>query len=419
MSQTGPKKILVVVESMNVDDSSGAKGRVALIKNLQKAGYELLVYHYTKQDIYLDGIKCVAISENRKSLMFFLSRIERQLRHKLNLNIHKSLEHVFGFSFTLFNDRNSILDSLKAIQNFEPDLVLTLSQGGRFRPHHALLKLPEWHHKWMAYIHDPYPMHSYPRPYDWVEPGHDKKREFFLKVAQKAEYAAYPSKLLAEWMESYFPPLKGKSVILPHQISELNNDNIDLPAYFSIKHFTVLHAGALMSARNPLPLVSAYQKFLKEFPEAKETSRLIFVGAKSRYSEEFSKLAMEFPQIVFTDKYVPFPVVNALQQAASVNVILEAKGSVSPFLPGKFPHCIQAGKPILHLGPYYSECRRLLGEDYPWWSEIDDVERIVNHLKKLYKKWLENKGYMEEDFSDLHYYLSEVHLKKVIDKIET
>ena len=39
------KRILVVVESIDVDDSSGSKANVALIKNLAKAGFELQVYH--------------------------------------------------------------------------------------------------------------------------------------------------------------------------------------------------------------------------------------------------------------------------------------------------------------------------------------------------------------------------------------
>lgn len=417
LNLSGSKKILIVVESINVDESSGAKGRVALINNLHKAGYELLVYHYTKKNIHLEGIKCISIPENRKSLLFFLSRLERQLRNKLNVDIHKQLEKTFGFSFTHYNDRNSIIHSLQAIENFEPSLVLTLSQGGRFRPHHALLKIPKWHYKWMAYIHDPYPMHSYPRPYDWVEPGYDKKRQFFMKVAEKAKYAAYPSKLLAEWMESYFPALKGKSVVIPHQISSLKNRNLNLPSYFSKDHFSIIHAGALMNARNPMFLVTAFRQFLKEFPEAKENSRLIFIGAESKYSKEFLHLAKDLPQLISSDKYLPFPVVSELQQAASVNVILEAKGPISPFLPGKFPHCIEAGKPILLLGPYYSESRRLLGEDYPWWSEIDDEDRIFTHLVGLYQDW-QNGARPERDYDQLRYYLSEKKLKEILEKLE-
>src|SRR5690606_1981700 len=133
----GINKILVVVESIDVNDSSGSKANVALIENLDKAGYETMVYHYTRKEIYLDGIICKAIKENRRSFQFFLSRLERLLRQKLKIDLHKLLEGKYGFSFTLFNDRNSIVDALRKINNFEPDLVLTLSRGGSFRPHHA------------------------------------------------------------------------------------------------------------------------------------------------------------------------------------------------------------------------------------------------------------------------------------------
>ncbi|WP_110688288.1 glycosyltransferase family protein [Salegentibacter sediminis] len=411
------KRILVVVESIDVDDSSGSKANVALIKNLYKAGFELQVYHYTRKDIQLGDIPCHSIKENRRSLLFFLSRSERYLRYWFNLNLYKPIEQVFGFSFTLFNDRNSIVAALNKINDFEPDLVLTLSKGTSFRPHHSLLKIPKWHSKWMAYIHDPYPFASYPRPYDYVEPGHQKKREFFLNVSEKARFAAYPSKLLAEWMESYFPPLKGKSVIIPHQIDEEEVDSPELPEYFKKDAFTIVHAGALMNARNPRGLIKAFREFLKEVPEAAENSQLLFIGKKSKYTPEFEELKREVSQFYSSDDYLPFTQVQAIQKNAAVNVILEAKGPISPFLPGKFPHCIQAGKPILLLGPYYSESRRLLGDDYPWWSEIDDEEKITQQISELYFKWLDNQIFMEYDYSFLRERLSALSLNQLYELI--
>ena len=411
------KKILVVAESIDLEDSSGTKGRVALIKNLHKSGFEVIVYHYTRKEIQLDGIPCHSIKENRKTILFFLSRTERYLRYWFNLKLYKLIEQVLGFSFTLFNDRNSILAALNKIKGFEPDLVLSLSKGTSFRPHHALLKIPKWHSKWMAYIHDPYPFASYPRPYDYVEPGHQKKREFFLNVSEKACFAAYPSELLARWMESYFPPLKGKSVIIPHQIDEEEIDSPELPEYFKKNTFTIVHAGALMNARNPMGLIKAFRKFLKEVPEAAEHSQLLFIGKKSKYTPEFEELKKEIPQFYSSDGYLPFTQVQAIQKNAAVNVILEAKGPISPFLPGKFPHCIQTGKPILLLGPYYSESRRLLGADYPWWSEIDNEEKITQQIGEIYFKWLNNQMFMGCDYSFLREYLSASSLNQLNELI--
>ena len=61
------KKILVVVESIDVDDSSGSKTNVALINNLKQAGYEMLVYHYNLREILLTGIPCIAIKEKKEN----------------------------------------------------------------------------------------------------------------------------------------------------------------------------------------------------------------------------------------------------------------------------------------------------------------------------------------------------------------
>jgi|25BtaG_2_1085352.scaffolds.fasta_scaffold09804_2 glycosyltransferase involved in cell wall biosynthesis len=411
------KSILIVAESINVEDSSGSKANVALIKNLQKAGFSLKVYHYTRSEIQMSGVDCVAITENRKSLLFFLSRLLNLGRKYLSFDLNRVFEKYSGFSLAHLNDRNSIVRGLRNIEDFKPDLVLTLSKGASFRPHHALLLIPEFHSKWIAYIHDPYPMHSYPRPYDWVEPGHQQKRKFFLKISSKAKYASYPSKYLAEWMESYYPPLKGKRIIVPHQIAEEKMDATELPKFFQKDAFTIVHAGALMSARNPMGLIKAFKRFVKEVPEAAANSQLLFLGPESSYTEAFRKIKKEIPQFYSSDGNLPFEQVQTLQNSAAVNVILEAKGPISPFLPGKFPHCIQAKKPILLLGPYYSESKRLLGDEYPWWSEIDDEERIKLYISKLYECWLQKKSPLSEGYGGLHNYLSVMYLKRVIINI--
>jgi hypothetical protein len=408
------KKILVVAESIDVEDSSGTKGRVALIKNLHKAGFELIVYHYSHKEIQLSGIPCVAIKENRRSLLFLLSRLERQIRYKTGCKLNKYVEQFFGFSFTLLNDRNSILAGLKKIRYIKPDLVLTLSKGGSFRPHHALLKIPAWHSKWMAYIHDPYPFACYPRPYDWVEPGHSEKRNFMMAVAKKANYIAYPSKLLAEWMESYYKSLKGKAVIIPHQIQEFGEEQQEnMPEFFDPDKFNILHAGSLLWGRNPMGLINGFLKFLNNHPEAKADARLIMISGKNYYSKELGKLSEKYPEIFFSKVALSFKKTLMLQGKTAVNVILEAKAPVSPFLPGKFPHCVISGKPILLLGPPFSESRRLLGEGYRYHAEIDEIHKIADIIGNLYGNWKKNPD-VQMNWGDLRNYLSASNLANTL-----
>ncbi len=409
------KKILIIAESINVEDSSGSKANVALIHNLQQSGFRLLVLHYTRRDIHLQNIGCVSIKENKSSLNYFLSRLQRKTQHWFNVNLAKHLEPKFGFSFTFFNDVQSIKNALDECKDFDPDLVLTLSKGASFRPHYAVLNYPYFHNKWMAYIHDPYPFYYYPEPYNWSEPGYNKKIDFFNELAENCQWAAFPSLLLKDWMTEKFPGFQEKSVILPHQLTE-NKISEELPDFFTSKKFTVMHAGNLMKQRPPFHLINAFKHFLTSVPEAQDNSYLLLIGNASYHKEELEKLKTSSNAISIRD-YLEYEKTQALQRNVSVNVILESKAAISPFLPGKFPHCIAAERPILLLGPERSESRRLLGEDYTYWSEADNETKITQLLEDLYKSWLESGKDLKMKREDLKYYLSADHLKSAIEKI--
>lgn len=412
------KKILVVAESIDVEDSSGSKANVALISNLKKANFQVLVYHYTRKKIKIEGIQSVSMREKRRSGLFFLSRLERYFRYLFRVQFNKPLEQLFGFSFTLFNDRDSIVAALKKETEFIPDLVLTLSKGGSFRPHHALLKMPELHRIWMAYIHDPYPMHLYPRPFAWVEPGYSKKWEFMKDVSEKAGFSAFPSKLLMEWMGSYFPGFAEKGVVIPHQFDRDSKISDAFPDFFQVNQFNLLHAGTLLGPRNPQYLIEAYQNFLQENPEALKDSKLIFIGNTREHSQRLEKYQRLLPKINFVvQSSLDSETVLGMQEQAAVNIILEAKSEISPFLPGKFPHCVRANKPILLLGPAISETRRLLGKDYPYWAEIDDIGKINKIISSLYFSW-KNSAALELNRPDLEEYLSHGQLKEVLENLE-
>jgi hypothetical protein len=413
-------KILVVAESINVDDSSGSKANVALIQNLYKAGFNVLVYHYTRKEIQLEGIPCVPIKEKRWTGLFFLSRVERYIRKIFKVQLNKPLEKIFGFSFTLFNDRNSITHALQGIHDFVPDLVITLSKGGSFRPHHALLKTPKWHKIWLAYIHDPYPAHLYPRPFAWVESGYSKKWKFVKDVSEKAAYSAFPSKLLLEWMGSYFQNFIKTGVVIPHQLDIVETLGVSIPDYFDPNKFNLLHAGTLLGPRNPIPLVLGFEQFLLKYPETKHESQLLLIGNNELYIlqlQEFLKRISSSNFIV--EPYSEYEKVLKMQLKSSVNIILEAKSEISPFLPGKFPHCVLANNPILLLGPKLSESKRLLGDDYKFWAEADDIDRISILIRELYLNWKNKEESFNLNRPDLVEYLSPKHLKHVINTLKS
>jgi hypothetical protein len=84
------------------------------------------------------------------------------------------------------------------------DLIITLSKAASFRTHEAVLRLPELHAKWLAYVLDPYPFHLYPSPYNWTEAGHQQKEPFFKEVSEKAAFSSFPSLFVASGNEVSF-----------------------------------------------------------------------------------------------------------------------------------------------------------------------------------------------------------------------
>lgn len=410
-------KILVIVDSINIEDSSGSKANVALINNLVEAGFEVLVYHYSLSNIQLQRASCYAIPEIKYSSLYFLSRIQRILARNFEINPAPFLERLFGFSFTFFNDTNSILKALKRLK-FKPDLVVTLSKGGSFRPHYAILKLPKFHNIWMAYVHDPYPFHFYPQPYQWVEPSYKFKEAFFKEVAEKAKHSAFPSQLLLEWMGGYFPGFMKTGVVIPHQNAKYKIQNSGFPSYFDSSKFNLLHAGNLLNTRSPKGLIEGLKLFFERWPEAKKEMRLILIGSCSGYSDMLSDYQKDIPELFVHDGIVPFDVVYNIQQNATVNIIIEAKSEISPFLPAKFPHCVAANKMILSLAPYLSEVKRLMGVDYEYWSEADDINEISKLIEQLYTLWKENPDNLLLNRIDLQEYLSVDYLKQTITNLK-
>jgi len=407
-------KILIISESVNVEDSSASKGRVALIYNLKKAGFKLKVLHYSHKEIQLNGIDCELIKENKTSILYLLSRLVRLFQRTTKIYINTKIEKAFGFSFTHTNDTNTIAKSIKNNQYFNPDLIFTLSKGGSFRPHRAMLKLPELHSKWMAYIHDPYPFHFYPRPYIKVEESYEAKEKLMEEIIHNAKFLSFPSLMLKEWMQSYFPEVEHKSSIIPHQV-KVENKLPQTPDFFQKDQFSLLHAGNLLAERNPKYLIHAFLNFLENNPTSKQDAKLYFVGNYFKH-KEFLQQYINHPNIVI-HSYIEYALIQSLEKEAAVNIILEAVSEISPFLPGKFPNCVKVDKPILLIGPYYSEVKRLLGNNYPFWAEANNVEKIEEKITQLFHAWKQNPAGLKLNRSDLANYCNDSALKQVINNL--
>jgi hypothetical protein len=166
--------------------------------------------------------------------------------------------------------------------------------------------------------------------------------------------------------------------VIPHQNAEYEIKNNQFPLYFDNSKFNIVHAGNLMVQRSPEGLIEGFKLFLNRNPEALKESRLFLLGNAMNHVQMLEECKKSCPEIYVYNGNIAFDEVFLLQKNASVNVILEAKSEISPFLPAKFPHCVAANKAILSLAPFYSESQRLLGNDYRYWSEQDDIKKIAS-----------------------------------------
>jgi hypothetical protein len=215
-------------------------------------------------------------------------------------------------------------------------------------------------------------------------------------------------------MGQYFPKFLKTGIVLPHQdISEAKNE-AQIPSYFDSAKFSLLHAGNMLGYRNPFHLVKAYSIFLEREPAAKADAQLIFLGPAEYHEPAFTQACNAVSSIYKSEGYVAFNEVYYLQQQTSVNVIIEAEAALSPFLPGKFPHCIKANKPILLLSPAKSECNRLLGEAYPYSALPSDISTIAEMLSTLYHRWKENNNSLRLDREDLNTYFTSQYIRQVL-----
>jgi hypothetical protein len=164
-------------------------------------------------------------------------------------------------------------------------------------------------------------------------------------------------------------------------------------------------------------LIEGLKLFFERCPTAKKEVRLLLIGSCSGYTKMVSDYQKDIPELFVHDGIIPFDVVYNIQKNATVNIIIEAKSEISPFLPAKFPHCVEANKTILSLAPYLSEVKRLLGVDYEYWSEADDVNKIAKLIEQLYNRWKQNPDNLLLNRIDLQDYLSVDYLKQTINNL--
>lgn len=282
---------------------------------------------------------------------------------------------IIGNDFTHYNRIINIRKFLnKNINNF--DTLILLSGGLGFTPHQSIINNRKFFKKNIISIyHDPFPISAYPEPYN----KSNKYKEFFkIKNLQKSltlsNTVVFPSQRLYEWYLNDYKIDAEKVKIIPHAVDEikankqLKNDSTDVK---------IAHTGTLLKPRNP-------KSFLEVFTELKQKNIFVnFYGGINPivYGEikEFEK----HNNINIINKRIPYKESLQVLYQSDFLLLIESDGEFNPFLPTKFVDYLNIEKPIIILSPKTSEVTRLLGDNYPYITSLNNKKKISEILNKI------------------------------------
>lgn len=381
--------ILVITESLRINEtSSGIVSSTFISALVTDKNIKVTCLYHKNFDYEISWFKDVTLSKIKKT---------KFKRDKFLYKIPKMIGMLTYVKGIHPKDKLAILDWKEGIKSAislkKYDLIITLGSGAEFQPHYAMLgvdtKIP-----WLANFHDPYPMSVYPEPY------RKKKNLIFYhqekitkRITEKADYLSFPSLLLSNLMQEKYEFKDSKIVILPHVGIHLDNlpaDVNDSKVHLKDDKFNIVHAGTLLGPRKIDSFLKAYKLFIDSDIEKKIKSSFTIFGsvAPENFLSLKTDLESENFQIV-TDR-ISYKKSLELLKIVDVALIVEAKTDFSPFMPGKLADLIFMEKTILVLGPTNSETLRILGKNYPYHSNSDDMNQILNCLHNLWDSWKKN-----------------------------
>jgi len=291
---------------------------------------------------------------------------------------------VFRTKLNHIKRTKALYEKLKKINLKKYNVIISLSGGGFFGPQDAVSKIKTRAIK-IGLIHDPFPNDVFPEPYKTKTNRYTiKAKKSLKKTIDNLDLIAFPSKLLAEWMNKHYIFGPSKSVILPHLLPEIdinNNSKNEAEKFLhnhQIKaHNFFLHAGTLLKHRPIDSIIKVYNELYNEgfFDKG---FKIVFIGSIKYEVQDFGD------HVVIINKRIPLDLINAISQKAKALMIIEHIGKISPFLPGKLPEYIAHKRPIMHFGPKHSEVCRIAKAviDLKYFSaELDQTQDINRVLK--------------------------------------
>ena len=398
-------RILALVEDLRINTTSGGICNSNFLSGLIKGGHQIDCYYdYAHSDDF-PWLESPLIKMNP------IPVLPTNFIFKLISKVPKGnalTARCTGFAIDqIFKIKSWKKILKKSLQENQYDLILFLGAGNSMLNYFSILGV-ETNIPILVNYHDPYPDNQYPHPYakatNQVYKVRTKKSN---EVITKATIVSLPSFRLLEWMTQFHPALEDKAIVIPHvnglleNLPELTGDDT---LKFNQNHFNILHGGSLLGPRNPAFLIKAFQRFIDEDEERKEKAFLNIIGRIDfRNKVNDIDLGGYKTNIRLIKERISYKKSKIIFSQVNVLLILEAVTDDSPFMPGKLTDYIEAGKNIMALTPKKSEVSRLLGDTYPYKTELDNEDEIYKILIKLWDTWKDEDETIAVPESLCHY----------------
>ena len=408
-------KILVLTESLRINSTSSgivSSTFIEMLSTLDQASIHVITQNdftekvdWFKNNVFVEKFNLPIKNKN------FIQKIPK---------IRAIHSYIFGYNVESKNiikawekEITRVLDETKF------DYIFVLGSGMSFYPHFAMLSI-KTNVPFIVNIHDPFPIHTYPFPYrkekSILSFVAEKK---FNKVLNKAHKITLPSENLLQSLIPFYSVLKQKGVVIPHIGTSIQNlpslecdENIQLDA----TKINIIHAGSLLGPRNPEFLFKAIYNLYEKDKNSLDNLHFTFIGKVAREHKNIVIEEKYKKNISFLDQRISYKKSLELIKQSDAVFVIEAISKFSPFMPGKLADIFYYKKPIIALCPKISETMNILTSDYPYYSELNDVEAITVILQQLINDLKNNEVIF--NFENQKMYVSiEVNQKLIREKV--
>jgi len=411
------KKLLVIAECINKDSTSEGIGTCSFLNALAEGNYQIdcVFFQYVQHELeeHTHISERVNLIKIRNTWVDHLIQWARPVRNRLNKHLgYDLLRNRRSFRF------KKVLNKL--LNDKEYHLIFVRTIASSLASHKAVLELSKMRDfNWIVNFNDPAPSSMMPYPYNLKLQSFSRKNrrdEILVRnIVKAASGIASPSLLLTERFLNFTAINKDPERLFrfPHVYENLQTTAGK--SFLNPSKFNLVHAGSLLEERTPRYLLMAIDELAEEDSLFRDRSKLTFFGSLHQsHQKDFDSFSHREILDLHNNRIPHQDALNVLRDS-DILIILEAISDDSPFMPSKLAEFIGMDKCILALSPPLSETRRILGSDYEFQTEADNVQQIKELIKYLFKEW-ENKRSLTLNSPLLQKYVSPSHVIKEIDR---